>query len=42
MSFKLIDLVIIFWTNIIINPKPNSTADRIKKKNVNESIFRLS
>ena len=30
------------WTNIIIKPRPNSTADKIKKKNVNDSILRLS
>ena len=41
-SFKLIDLIIIFWTSIIINPKPNSTAESIKKKNVKDSKFRLS
>ena len=30
------------WTNIIIKPKPNSTADNIKKKKVKEIIFILS
>ena len=29
-------------TNIIINPKPNSTADKIRKKNVSERMFKLS
>ena len=41
-SFKLIDLKIICWTSIIINPRPNSTADKIKKKNVNDNMLRLS
>jgi hypothetical protein len=31
-----------FWTSIIINPKPNSTAESIRKKNVKDSKFRLS
>ena len=30
------------WTSIIISPRPNSTADKIKKKNVKDSILRLS
>ena len=30
------------WTNIIIRPKPNSTADKIKKKKVKDIIFILS
>jgi hypothetical protein len=41
-SFKLIDLIIICWTNIIMSPKPNSTADRMRKKKVSERIFKLS
>ena len=41
-SFRLIDLIIIFWTSIMTKPKPNSTADKIRKKNVSESRFRLS
>lgn len=41
MSDKLKDLKKIFWTNINIKPKPNSTADNIKKKNVNDSKFKL-
>lgn len=32
----------ICWTNIIIKPKPNSTADKIRKKNVKDNILRLS
>ena len=42
LSFKLIERVIICCTNIIINPSPNSTADKIKKKKVKDSIFKLS
>jgi hypothetical protein len=30
-----------FWINIRINPKPNSTADKIKKKNVRDNKFVL-
>ena len=41
-SLRLIDLMIIFCTNIIIRPNPNSTADNIKKKNVKDSKFKLS
>ena len=42
VSFKLIDLIIMCCTSIIIRPNPNSTADKIKKKNVKDSILRLS
>ena len=42
VSFKLIDLIIMCCTSIIISPNPNSTAERIRKKNVNDSIFKLS
>jgi hypothetical protein len=42
LSFKFIDRLNIFCNNIIINPIPNSTADKIKKKNVNEIIASLS
>lgn len=31
-----------FCTNIITRPSPNSTADNIRKKNVNDSKLRLS
>ena len=31
-----------FWTSIITKPKPNSTAESIKKKKVKESRLRLS
>ena len=31
-----------FWTNIRIKPTPNSTADNIRKKKVNEIKFKLS
>ena len=41
-SFKLIERIIIFCTNIIIRPSPNSTAESIKKKNVNDNKLRLS
>lgn len=30
-----------FWTNIITNPTPNSTAERIKKKKVKDTRFTL-
>lgn len=36
------DLSNIYWISMITNPKPNSTADRTKKKNVRDSKFRLS
>ena len=41
-SFKLIDLKIMCCTSIITSPKPNSTAERIKKKKVNDRMFKLS
>lgn len=31
-----------FWTSIITSPIPNSTAERTKKKNVNDKKFMLS
>ena len=31
-----------FWRSIITNPVPNSTADKIRKKNVNERKLTLS
>ena len=30
------------WNSINTNPTPNSTADKIKKKNVSERKFKLS
>jgi transketolase C-terminal domain/subunit len=30
------------WISIITNPKANSAAEKIKKKNVNESMLTLS
>jgi hypothetical protein len=42
VSFKLIERKNIYCNNIITRPRPNSTADNTKKKNVNESKFRLS
>lgn len=41
-SLKLIDLKNIYWISIITSPKPNSTADRTKKKKVNDNRFKLS
>lgn len=41
-SFKLIERKMICCTSMITNPKPNSTAERIKKKNVKDNIFKLS
>jgi len=41
-SFKLIDLKMMCCTSIIIKPNPNSTAERIKKKKVNDKMLRLS
>jgi hypothetical protein len=41
-SFKFIERNKTFCTNIITKPKPNSTADKIRKKNVSESRFKLS
>lgn len=40
-SFRLIDRLNIYWNNIITKPTLNSIADKIKKKNVNESRFVL-
>lgn len=40
--FKYIDLSSICCTSIITSPKANSTAEKIRKKNVNESRFTLS
>lgn len=42
VSFRLIDLIIICCTSIIISPNPNSTADKMRKKNVKDSMLRLS
>jgi hypothetical protein len=42
LSARLKDLSIIFCTSIKIRPNPNSTADKIKKKKVRESRFKLS
>ena len=39
--FRDIDLRKIFWTKIITRPKPNSTADKIKRKNVSDKRFTL-
>jgi hypothetical protein len=41
-SFKFIERMIIFWTSIIIKPRPNSTADSIRKKKVRDRRFKLS
>ena len=41
-SFKLIERSNTFCTKIITKPKPNSTADKIKKKKVNDNKFKLS
>jgi hypothetical protein len=41
-SFRFIDRSKTFWTSIITKPNPNSTADKIKKKNVNDRRFKLS
>jgi len=41
-SFRLIDLKKIFCIKIIINPIPNSIADRTKKKKVREITLELS
>ena len=41
-SFKLIERKMICCTSMITNPKPNSTAERIKKKNVKDNMFKLS
>lgn len=41
-SFKLIDRVIIFWKSKRIKPIPNSIAEKTKKKNVSDRMFRLS
>jgi hypothetical protein len=40
--FRYIDLSSICCTNIMTNPNANSTAEKIKKKNVNESRLTLS
>jgi len=42
LSDKLKERSIIFWTNISINPNPNSTADNMRKKKVNDNKFKLS
>ena len=42
LSLRLIDLLIIFCKRIITKPIPNSTADKIRKKNVNDNIVSLS
>ena len=42
LSTKLNERNKIFWTSIKIRPKPNSTADNIRKKNVSDNIFKLS
>jgi len=42
LSSRLIDLDIIFCVSIITKPKPNSTADKTKKKNVKDRILILS
>ena len=42
LSARFKDLSIIFCTSIKIRPNPNSTADKIKKKKVRESRFKLS
>jgi len=42
VSFKFIDLIIMCCTSIIMRPNPNSTAERMRKKKVNDRIFRLS
>lgn len=39
--FNDIDLRKMFWTSIITKPRPNSTADRISRKNVSDSKFTL-
>ena len=41
-SFRFMDRIMMFWTNMIISPSPNSTADKIKKKKVRERRFILS
>ena len=41
-SFKFIERNKTFWTKIITKPKPNSTADKIRKKKVRDSKFKLS
>ena len=40
-SFKLIERLNMYWNSIITKPTLNSIADKIKKKNVNESRFVL-
>ena len=40
--FKYIDLSITCCIRIITKPRANSAAEKIKKKNVSESIFTLS
>lgn len=42
LSFKDKDLVKVFCINKSIKPIPNSTADKTKKKNVKDKIFKLS
>lgn len=39
---KLIDLLIKFCNSIKTKPTPNSTAEKIRKKKVNDNIFKLS
>lgn len=41
-SFRLVDLKNTFWSKIITKPIPNSTADRTKKKKVNDNKLTLS
>ena len=41
-SFRFMDRNSTFWTRIITRPKPNSTADKIRKKKVSDIKFKLS
>jgi len=42
LSYKLKDLINKCCNNKKINPTPNSTAEKIKKKNVSDKKFKLS
>ena len=42
LSDKLTERVSVCCSNIITKPTANSTADKIRKKNVNDNKFKLS
>ena len=42
MLFKYTERDTICWISIIISPRANSAAEKIRKKNVNDKMLRLS